>query len=76
LGLRSRFVDPRPSPSNEEVWYVIDGTLDLTVDGVTHRAGPGSAAIILPDTPHEVLAITDGRALVVNHPVRSDEPSS
>lgn len=58
---------------NEEVWYVIDGVLEMTVDGVTHRAGPGSAAIVPLDAPHKVLALSAGRAVVVNHPVRGDE---
>jgi unsaturated pyranuronate lyase len=60
---------------NEEVWYVIEGTLEMTVDGVTRRAGPGTAAVVPFDARHQVRAITDGRALVATHPVRRDEPS-
>jgi quercetin dioxygenase-like cupin family protein len=32
----------------EEVWQVIEGTLEVTVDGVVQIAGPGMAAIVLP----------------------------
>ena len=61
---------------NEEVWYVIDGELEMTVDGETQRAGPGMAAIVPLDAFHSVRALSNGRALVVSHPVRSDEPTS
>ena len=59
---------------NEEVWYVIDGELEMTVDGETQLAGPGSVATVPLDAPHSVRALTDGRALVVSHPVREDGP--
>lgn len=55
---------------NEEVWHVIDGELELTVAGETRLLGPGSVAVIPAETPHEVKALTDGRAIVVDHPVR------
>jgi quercetin dioxygenase-like cupin family protein len=60
----------RHDHEQEEVWYVIDGELEVTVAGVTKRCGPGIAAVIPPHTPHSVRVITPGRALVVDHPVR------
>jgi quercetin dioxygenase-like cupin family protein len=54
----------------EEVWHVIDGELEVTVDGTTQRCGPGTVAIIPPNTPHSVVVVKAGRALVVDHPVR------
>jgi quercetin dioxygenase-like cupin family protein len=57
---------------NEEVWNVIEGELEVTIDGAAQRAGPGSAAIIPFNSRHAVRARTAGRALVVDHPVRSD----
>ena len=56
----------------EEVWNVIEGELELTVDGVAQRAGPGLVAIVPPNTPHSVRALSDGRAIVVDHPLRPD----
>jgi quercetin dioxygenase-like cupin family protein len=44
--------------SNEEVWHVIEGELEVTIDGVTQVAGPGSAAVVPPDTTHAVKART------------------
>jgi hypothetical protein len=34
------------------------------------RCGPGTAAIIPPHTPHSVLVVKAGRAIVVDHPPR------
>ena len=58
------------SHQNEEVWHIIDGEFEFTVDGETGHAGPGSVAVVPAGTPHGVEALTDGRAIVVDHPVR------
>jgi len=55
---------------NEEVWNVIEGTIEITIDGKKHVARPGCLAVIPPDVPHSVRALTDGRYIVVDHPVR------
>ena len=54
----------------EEVWQVLEGELAVTIDGVTAIAGPGMAAIVPAHTRHSVVARTDGRALVADHPSR------
>lgn len=55
----------------EEVWHVIAGELEVTIGGEPPtRAGPGMVAVIPADTPHSVVALTDGRAIVVDHPLR------
>jgi quercetin dioxygenase-like cupin family protein len=38
--------------------------------GKTQRCGPGMAAIIPPHGKHSVVAVTNGRAIVVDHPLR------
>jgi quercetin dioxygenase-like cupin family protein len=58
----------------EEMWYVIDGELEITIDGKTQRAGPGVAAIVPFNVPHAVRALTDGRVFIADHPVRTDVP--
>jgi quercetin dioxygenase-like cupin family protein len=60
------------SHPQEEVWFVIEGELEITVGGETRTAGPGGAAIVPPGERHSVVAHTDGRALAVDHPVRAD----
>ena len=54
----------------DEVWNVIDGQLEITIAGETRVAGPGCAAVIPPDAPHSVKALSDVRAIVVDHPRR------
>jgi len=58
------------SHPNDEVWNVIDGQLEITIGGETRIAGPGCAAVIPPDAPHSVRAVTDVRAIVVDWPRR------
>jgi quercetin dioxygenase-like cupin family protein len=54
----------------EEEWQVIEGELEVTVDGVTQVAGPGVAAIVPPNVRHALKAMTDGKAIVVDYPLR------
>ncbi|HXB67293.1 MAG TPA: cupin domain-containing protein [Candidatus Acidoferrales bacterium] len=54
----------------EEVWQIIEGELEITIGGVTQRSGPGSVGIVPPNTPHAVKAISSGRAIVVDYPLR------
>jgi quercetin dioxygenase-like cupin family protein len=58
------------SHPNEEVWNIIDGDFEVTLDGDARVLGPGSVAVVPPDTPHSVTAVTDGRVIVVDYPVR------
>ena len=60
------------SHPNEEVWNVIEGELEVTIDGRAQIAGPGFVAIVPPNTLHSVRAISDGRAIVVDYPIRAD----
>ncbi len=55
----------------EEVWQVMEGELEVTVDGVVRIAGPGMAAIVPPNVPHSIKALTNGKAIVVDYPLRS-----
>jgi quercetin dioxygenase-like cupin family protein len=55
---------------NEEVWHVIEGQLEVTIGDETRVAGPGCVAVVPPNTPHSVRALTDGRSIVVDHPRR------
>lgn len=58
------------SHAQEEVWHVIAGELEVTIAGVTQKAGPGVVAIVPPNTTHEVKALTPGKAIVVDFPLR------
>ena len=56
----------------EEVWQVIEGELEVTVDGVTQVSRAGTATIVLPNVPHSIKALTDGRAIIVDYPARQE----
>ena len=58
------------SHPEEEVWHVIEGELEITIGGVTKRARAGFVGMVPPDITHEVRAITDGKAIVVDYPLR------
>lgn len=58
------------SHPQEEVYEVIEGELEITISGVTRRLVPGTVGIVPPDALHSVKAITSGRLIVVDYPLR------
>ena len=56
----------------EEVYEVIEGELELTIDGVKQVARPGMVGIVPSNVRHSVKALTDGRAIIVDYPLRRD----
>ena len=56
----------------EEVYEVIEGELELIIDGVKQVAGPGLVGIVPSNVRHSVKALTDGRAIIVDYPLRTE----
>jgi quercetin dioxygenase-like cupin family protein len=54
----------------EEVYEVIEGELELTIDGVKQVIRPGLVGIVPSNVRHTVKALTDGRAIIVDYPSR------
>jgi unsaturated pyranuronate lyase len=54
----------------EEVYEVIEGELQLTIDGVSQIVRPGIVGIVPSNVRHSVKALTNGRAIIIDHPVR------
>jgi quercetin dioxygenase-like cupin family protein len=54
----------------EEVYEVIEGELEMMVDGVTQVIRPGVVGIVPGNVRHSVKALTDGRVIIVDYPVR------
>jgi quercetin dioxygenase-like cupin family protein len=52
----------------EEVWHVLEA--NWTSRSEAKRAAPGFVAIVPSDTPHTVMAVSNGRATVVDYPLR------
>ena len=56
--------------SQEEVYEVIEGELEVTIDGVAQVAQAGVVAIVPSNARHSVKALTDGRVIIVDYPLR------
>ena len=56
----------------EEVYEVVEGELQVTIDGVSQIARPGLVAIVPGNVPHSIKALTDGRAIIVDYRLRRE----
>jgi len=56
--------------SNEEVCHIVEGALELTLDGESKIVRAGEAVIVRAGQTHSVRATKPTRAIVVDHPVR------
>ena len=54
----------------EEVYQVVEGELELTIDGEAFVARAGLVAIVPANATHSVKALTDGRVVIVDSPRR------
>jgi quercetin dioxygenase-like cupin family protein len=66
-------VVPEHHHANEQLGFVITGSLRFTVDGETRERGPGESWRILADVPHDAVAGPAGAVVAeVYSPVRAD----
>ena len=63
---------PEHRHPHEQVVNVLEGTLDLVVDGTSYRLTPGQVFVIPPNMPHAGRALTACRVLDVFAPVREE----
>jgi quercetin dioxygenase-like cupin family protein len=63
---------PLHSHHHEQVVNVIEGEIDLTLDGETRRLVPGQVAVISSNAEHAAKAATACRIIDVFCPVRED----
>lgn len=56
----------------EEVYEVIEGELEMTLDGVMQIVRPGPVALVPGGMRHSVKAVTDGRVIIVDYPSRPE----
>jgi quercetin dioxygenase-like cupin family protein len=56
----------------EEVYEVIEGELEMTIDGEVQIVRAGIVAIVPGNVRHSVKALTDGRVIIVDYPLRPD----
>jgi quercetin dioxygenase-like cupin family protein len=63
---------PEHAHPHEQVVNVMDGELELTVEGKTTTLGRGKAMVLPPMVPHSGVARSDCYVVDVFHPVRED----
>lgn len=56
----------------EEVYEVVEGELEITIDGAAQIARTGVVAIVPSNARHSVKALTDGQLIVIDYPRRPD----
>jgi len=56
----------------EEIYHVLEGELELIVEGASQIARPGVAVIVPSNARHSARALSDGRVLIVDSPRRLD----
>ena len=63
---------PEHQHPHEQIVSVLDGELELVVQGVVHRLTPGQVFVIPPDVPHSGRGVTACRVLDTFAPARDD----
>ncbi|HVG82875.1 MAG TPA: cupin domain-containing protein [Vicinamibacterales bacterium] len=63
---------PEHHHPHEQIISVLDGTLDIIVNGEAYVLAPGQVFVIPPDAPHQGRARTTCRVLDAFAPVRED----
>ena len=63
---------PEHQHPHEQTVNVLQGTLELTVNGETHVLTPGNVFVIAPNLPHSGRALERCRVLDVFSPTRDD----
>lgn len=55
---------------NEEVWNIVEGAFEVTIDDETKIMGPGDVAVVPSNARHALAPKGAGKAIVVNYPHR------
>jgi quercetin dioxygenase-like cupin family protein len=63
---------PEHQHPHEQIVSLLEGNLELVVDGVAHRLVPGQVFVIPPEARHSGRALTTCRVLDAFAPVRDD----
>lgn len=63
---------PEHQHPHEQIVSVLEGELELVVEGVTHRLTPGQVFVIPPEARHSGRGVTACRVLDAFAPVRDD----
>lgn len=65
-------VVPEHHHVHEQITFILEGQLDMTMNGESFSLTPGTYNIIPSNTPHSAIAITDCKLIDTFSPVRED----
>lgn len=57
---------------HEQITYILEGQLDMTIGGELHQLKAGMFYVIPSNVPHGAIAVTDCKVIDVFNPVRED----
>ena len=57
---------------NEQITYIIEGQLDMIIDGVVFSLTDGMYHVIHSNVPHSAIAVTDCKVIDSFSPARED----
>jgi quercetin dioxygenase-like cupin family protein len=63
---------PAHQHPHEQITYIIEGQLNMTIGGVQYNLSAGMGRVIPPNTPHSAIAVTDCLVIDAFSPVRED----
>jgi len=63
---------PEHAPPHEQITTVIEGVLELKIDGQVSRMEAGDVAVIASGSTHSAHSVTQCRVIDAFHPVRED----
>jgi quercetin dioxygenase-like cupin family protein len=70
--IKAGSVLPKHQHEHEQITYMIEGQLDMNIDGVDYSLTPGSYHVIPSNVWHGATAITDCKLIDVFSPVREE----
>lgn len=70
--IKAGFSMPEHAHPHEQILNIIEGTLELCVEGKSHVVEPNNIVVIPPNATHSGKSKTDCRVIDVFYPVRED----
>ncbi len=70
--LKKGAVVPEHSHVSEQITYILEGVLKLSVDGQALTVAAGQVLVIPPNVPHKALAIENTLDVDIFSPIRRD----
>ncbi len=74
--LKAGSIVPEHHHLHEQITYILEGQLDMTIGGKSYSLTPGTYHVIPSNTPHSAVAVKDCKLIDTFSPVREDYKSS